>query len=78
MLDGYPDSKENRETTELVLKTASTLMADGSIDTRTEAKRIFAVLISHEKFEPSLRTAVGNPTGVEKILKSISGLKAQK
>jgi hypothetical protein len=53
-------------------------MADGSIDTRTEAKRIFAVLISHDKFEQALRTAVGNPNEVEKILKSISGLKCQK
>jgi len=78
LLDGYPDMKENRETTELVLKTASTLMADGSIDTRTEAKRIFAVLISHEKFDLALRTAIGNQAEVEKILKSISGLKSRK
>ena len=75
LLDGYPDSKDNRETTELILRTASTLMADGSLDTRSEAKRIFAVLINHEKFDSALRNAVANPTQVDKLLKSLSGLK---
>ena len=77
LLDGYPDSKDNRETTELILRTASTLMADGSLDTRSEAKRIFAVLINHEKFDSAIRNVVTNSKEVEKLLKSLSGLKKQ-
>ena len=77
ILDDYPDSKDNRETAELIIRTAATLLADGSLDTRTEAKRIFSVLISHNKFEPALKASVTNQTELGKVTKSLAGLKPQ-
>lgn len=78
LLDNYPDAKDNKDTTELILRTAATLLADGSLDTRSEAKRIFAVLINHDKFDAALKAAVTNQTELGKISKSLSGLKQQK
>ena len=75
LLDNYPDAKDNKDTTELIIRTAATLLADGSLDTRSEAKRVFAVLINHDKFDLALRTAVTNQTELGKITKSLNGLK---
>ncbi len=74
IMDGYPDTP-NREIADLLVKTASTLIADGSLDTRTEAKRIFSVLIGHPKFNEALKNAVTIPSQLEKINKTLSSMK---
>jgi hypothetical protein len=48
------------------------------IDPRSEAKRIFSVLISHPKFDAALLNAVSSKAELDKIQKSLSGLKQQK
>jgi len=73
-MDGYPDSS-NRELADLIVKTASTLLADGSLDTRMEAKRIFNVLIGHSKFNEALKNAVSSPSQLEKINKTLNSMK---
>ena len=46
------DMGPNRETVESVLRIGSVLLTDGNLDTRSGAKRIFAVLVRHPRFDP--------------------------
>lgn len=74
IMEGYPDTP-NRDMADMLVKTASTLIADGSLDTRTEAKRIFNVLIGHAKFNEALKNAVTSPSQLEKINKTLNSMK---
>ena len=51
----------SNEFQERVFKDGAVLLTDGSLEVRTHAKRVFAELMSHSKFEAALKDHVKDP-----------------
>lgn len=58
---------------QLLFKSLATLLSDGSLDVRQEAKRAFSVLVEHENFDQVLHNSVGPNL---KLRKQLEGLKS--
>ena len=68
--------KESKETIELIVKSGAQLLADGSLDVRQEAKRIFAILMDVENrqdFEKILKNSV-SPEVIQKLRKQLDSV----
>ena len=65
-----------KETTDILLNSLATLMCDGSLDVRQEAKRAFSGLLVHSNFELVLRSSVPSQT-IQKIRKQLDLLRSQ-
>ena len=68
--------KESKETIELIFKSGAQLLADGSLDVRQEAKRIFAILMDVENrqdFEKILKNSV-SPEVIQKLRKQLESV----
>jgi len=64
-----------RSTTSVLLSTGVVLLLDGSLDTRTEAKRIFAALSSHPRYDDCLEDLVKPKKDLEKARKTLRSIK---
>jgi hypothetical protein len=70
------NSKDSREATESVFKSATILMTDASLDVRQAAKNIFAVLMENPKFEMVLKMVVPHEQ-IGQIRKQLDALSKQ-
>ncbi len=52
--------RRERATLETMIKSGVQLLKDGSLDTRTEAKKIFKVIMEHQEFQDCLEDAVSS------------------
>ncbi len=69
------NERDSREASEAIFRSAISLMSDGSLDVRQEAKRIFSILMQSDSFEKSLGNIVSGDD-LTKIRKQLDSFKA--
>ena len=70
------DREQN--TLSMLLNCGVVLLADGSADTRTEIKRMFAVLIDHPGFDASLQELVESKKDLDGARRALQSVKEEK
>ena len=61
----------------IFFKAGAKLIADGSLDTRTEVKRMFSLVVTHDKFQEALEKAVTSKSDLSNAEKPLKNLKEE-